>query len=77
VAIVSDVIYLVDSTRLKPLPEGEASVPHPAWAWDHAKAKESVRRLAALERASSAPATTGRCAARALRPVLESAAERY
>ena len=49
VAIVSDVVYLVDSARLKPLPEGEASVPHPAWAWDHAKAKESVRRLAALE----------------------------
>ena len=49
VALVSDVVYLVDSARLKPLPEGEASVPHPAWAWDHAKAKESVRRLAALE----------------------------
>jgi glyoxylase-like metal-dependent hydrolase (beta-lactamase superfamily II) len=49
VALVSDVVYLIDSARLKPLPEGEASVPHPAWAWDHAKAKESVRRLAALE----------------------------
>jgi hydroxyacylglutathione hydrolase len=49
VAIVSDVVYLVDSARLKPLPHGEASVPHPAWAWDHEKAKESVRRLAALE----------------------------
>lgn len=49
VAIVSDVVYLIDSARLKPLPAGEASVPHPAWAWDHAKAKESVRRLAALE----------------------------
>jgi hydroxyacylglutathione hydrolase len=49
VAIVSDVIYLVDSARLKELPEGEASVPHPAWAWNHEKAKESVRRLAALE----------------------------
>jgi hydroxyacylglutathione hydrolase len=48
-ALVSDVIYLVDSTRLKPLPHGEASVPHPAWAWDHEKAKESVRKLAALE----------------------------
>ena len=36
VALVSDVVYLVDSARLKPLPEGEASVPHPAWAWDHA-----------------------------------------
>lgn len=49
VALVSDVVYLVDSARLKPLPHGEASVPHPAWAWDHAQAKESVRRLAALE----------------------------
>jgi glyoxylase-like metal-dependent hydrolase (beta-lactamase superfamily II) len=49
VAIVSDVVYLVDSARLKPLPEGEASVPHPAFAWDHEKAKESVRKLAALE----------------------------
>jgi glyoxylase-like metal-dependent hydrolase (beta-lactamase superfamily II) len=49
VAIVSDVVYLVDSARLKPLPDGEASVPHPAWAWDHEKAKQSVRRLAALE----------------------------
>ena len=36
------------SARLKELPEGEASVPHPAWAWDHAKAKESVRKLAEL-----------------------------
>lgn len=48
-AIVSDVIYLVDSARLRPLPHGEASVPHPAWGWDHAKARESVRKLAALE----------------------------
>lgn len=29
VALVSDVVYLIDSARLKPLPEGEASVPHP------------------------------------------------
>lgn len=48
VAIVSDTVYLVDSARLRPLPEGEASVPHPAWAWDHEKAKASVRKLAAL-----------------------------
>jgi glyoxylase-like metal-dependent hydrolase (beta-lactamase superfamily II) len=48
-ALVSDVVYLVDSGRLKPLPEGEASVPHPAWAWDHQQAKESVRRLASLD----------------------------
>ena len=49
VALVSDVVYFVDSARLKPLPEGEGSVPHPAWAWDHQKAKESLRRLAALK----------------------------
>ena len=49
VALVSDIVYLVDSARLKPLPEGEASVPHPAWAWDHQQAKESVRKLAALD----------------------------
>ena len=49
VALVSDTVYLADSERLKPLPEGEASVPHPAWAWDHGRAKESVRKLAALE----------------------------
>jgi hydroxyacylglutathione hydrolase len=48
-ALVSDVVYLVDSARLKPLPHGEASVPHPAWAWNHAEAKRSVRRLAELE----------------------------
>jgi glyoxylase-like metal-dependent hydrolase (beta-lactamase superfamily II) len=48
-ALVSDVVYLIDSARLKPLPHGEASVPHPAWAWDHEKAKQSVRKLAALE----------------------------
>ncbi len=48
-ALVSDVVYLVDSARLKPLPKGEASVPHPAWAWNHELAKQSVRKLAALE----------------------------
>ena len=49
VALVSDVVYLVDSARLKPLPHGEASVPHPAFAWNHQEAKRSLRRLAELE----------------------------
>ncbi len=49
VALVSDTIYVIDSARLKPLPAGEASVPHPAWAWDHRQAKESVRKLAGLK----------------------------
>jgi hydroxyacylglutathione hydrolase len=48
-ALVSDVVYLVDSARLRPLPHGEASIPHPAFAWNHEEAKRSLRRLAALE----------------------------
>ncbi|HEX7244509.1 MAG TPA: MBL fold metallo-hydrolase [Solirubrobacterales bacterium] len=77
-ALVSDVVYLLDSTKLgKPLPPGEASVPHPAWGWDHAKAKDSVRKLAALEPATvcaghEAPLRDGN-----LRAVLERAADKY
>lgn len=76
VAIVSDTIYLVDSARLKPLPEGEASVPHPAWAWDHAKAKDSVRKLAALEPAVVVAGHDEPLRGESLRPVLERAAEK-
>jgi hydroxyacylglutathione hydrolase len=54
-ALVTDTVYLVDSTRLAELPEGEASVPHPVWNWDHAAAKESVRKLAALGPAKVCP----------------------
>ena len=45
-AIVSDVIYLVDSVRLR---AGEGpSVPHPVFNEDTERARESVRKLAAL-----------------------------
>jgi hydroxyacylglutathione hydrolase len=48
-ALVSDVIYMVDSIRLRALPEEDAPmVPHPVWAWDYAASIESVRKLAAL-----------------------------
>ena len=77
VALVSDVIYLVDSGRLKPLPAGEASVPHPAWAWDHARAKESVRRLAALEPRIVCAGHSGPLRGENLRETLELAAEKY
>ncbi len=78
-AIVSDVIYLVDSAvRLgRALPAGEASVPHPAWAWDHAKAKESVRKLAALEPAVVCAGHEGPLRNENLRETLERAAEKY
>lgn len=77
VALVSDVVYLVDSARLKPLPHGEASVPHPAFAWNHQEAKRSLRRLAELE-----PQVVGAGHERplrgdGLRPLLEAAAEKY
>jgi glyoxylase-like metal-dependent hydrolase (beta-lactamase superfamily II) len=77
VALVSDVVYLVDSARLKPLPHGEASVPHPAFAWNHQEAKRSLRRLAELE-----PLVVGAGHERPLRgddlrAVLERAAEKY
>lgn len=77
VALVSDVIYLVDSTRMRPLPKGEASVPHPAWAWDHAKAKESVRKLAALEPQVVGAGHERPLRGENLRETLERAAEKY
>ncbi len=78
VAIVSDVVYLIDSVRLgKPLPAGEASVPHPAWNWDHAKAKESVRKLAALEPRVLCAGHAEPLRGENLRETLERAAEKY
>jgi hydroxyacylglutathione hydrolase len=77
VAIVSDVVYFVDSGRLKPLPEGEASVPHPAWAWDHQKAKASVRRLAALDPRVVAAGHEQPLRGESLRATLERAADKY
>jgi hydroxyacylglutathione hydrolase len=76
-ALVSDVVYLVDPARLKPLPHGEASVPHPAFAWNHAEAKRSLRRLAELE-----PLVVGAGHERplrgdGLRATLEAAADKY
>jgi hydroxyacylglutathione hydrolase len=78
VAIVSDVVYLIDSTKMgRPLPKGEASVPHPAWGWDHAKAKESVRKLAALEPALVCTGHDEPLRGANLRATLERAAEKY
>jgi glyoxylase-like metal-dependent hydrolase (beta-lactamase superfamily II) len=78
VALVSDTIYLIDSARLgRHLPPGEASVPHPAWAWNHAKAKESVRRLAALEPAVVGAGHAEPLRGENLRETLERAAEKY
>lgn len=79
VALVSDVVYLVDSVRWigKSLPLGEASVPHPVWAWDHAKAKESVRKLAALEPLVVCAGHAEPLRGENLRPALERAAEKH
>ena len=78
VVLSTDVVYLLDSTRLgRPLPAGEASVPHPAWGWDHAKAKESVRKLAALEPAVLCTGHQLPLRGDNLRETLERAAEKY
>ena len=77
VALVSDVVYLVDSARLKPLPHGEASVPHPAFAWNHQEAKRSLRRLAELEPLVVAAGHEEPLRGDDLRAVLEAAAEKY
>jgi hydroxyacylglutathione hydrolase len=77
VALVSDVVYLVDSARLKPLPHGEASVPHPAFAWNHQEAKRSLRRLAELEPLVVGAGHERPLRGEGLRPVLEAAAEKY
>jgi hydroxyacylglutathione hydrolase len=77
VALVSDVVYLVDSARLKPLPEGEASVPHPAWGWDHQQAKQSLRRLAALDPRVVGAGHEQPLRGGSLRATLERAAEKY
>jgi glyoxylase-like metal-dependent hydrolase (beta-lactamase superfamily II) len=77
VALVSDVVYLVDSARLKPLPHGEASVPHPAFAWNHQEAKRSLRRLAELEPKVVGAGHEEPLRGDNLRPVLEAAAEKY
>src|SRR6476469_9713715 len=77
-ALVSDVVYLIDSVKLgKPLPPGEASVPHPAWAWNHDKAKESVRKLASLDPAIVATGHAEPLRGASLREPLERAAEKY
>ncbi len=78
VALVSDVIYLIDSVKMgRPLPPGEASVPHPAWGWDHAKAKESVRKLAALDPTIVGAGHAEPLSAKSLRETLERAADKY
>lgn len=78
-ALVSDTIYMVDSIRLRRLPDEEApAVPHRVWNFDHQAARESVRKLAALEPrtvwAGHADALSGE--PRQLRVLLERAADR-
>ena len=77
VALVSDVVYFVDSARLKPLPHGEANVPHPAFNWNHQEAKRSLRRLAELEPLVVAAGHEEPLRGDNLRPVLEAAAEKF
>ncbi len=76
-ALCSDTVYFIDSTRLKPLPEGEASVPHPVWNWDHGAARDSVRKLAALRPAKICAGHANALEGPGIESALALAAERY
>jgi glyoxylase-like metal-dependent hydrolase (beta-lactamase superfamily II) len=52
VAICSDTVYFADSETFKEIPDGEGSVPHPAWNFDTEQARASIRKLAALKPAA-------------------------
>ena len=75
-ALVSDTVYLVDSARLKELPEGEASLPHRAFTMDQEEARAAVRKLAALEPATVAAGHGQPLSGPDLRERLERAADR-
>ena len=79
VALVSDVVYLVDSVRLaNRCPTGEASVPHPAWTWDHAEGEGiGAASWPRWNPRSSPPATSEPLRGENLRATLERAAEKY
>jgi len=74
-ALVTDTIYQVDSIRLKAA--DAPSVPHPVFNKDHEQARDSVRKLAAMEPRTVWPghehAVTGEPAE--VRAILERAAE--
>ena len=76
VALVGDVVYLIDSARLKPLPEGEASVPHPAFGQSDEQARQSLRKLAALDPAVVGAGHGEPLCGESLRGTLERAAEK-
>ena len=46
--ICSDTVYFGDPETFKPFPPDEATVPHPAYNFDTDQARESLRKLAAL-----------------------------
>ena len=73
-ALVSDTIYLVDSARLKELPEGTASVPHPAFNMDTEAAREAIHRLIELNPRTICAGHGFALTAPDLRPALEAAA---
>ena len=78
-ALVTDTVYMIDSVgrRLgKPLPGGAVAVPHPIFNQDTERARQSVRKLAALEPATVAPGHAGPLRGENLREALEAAAEK-
>jgi hydroxyacylglutathione hydrolase len=81
-ALCTDVVYMIDSVGEKVnslgkrLPPGEATVPHPLFNQDHARARESVHRLAEMEPATLCPGHAGPLRGDDLRATLDRAAEK-
>ena len=73
--LCTDTVYFGDSETFKPLPEDEASVPHPAWNFNTEQARESLRKLAALNPAVVAAGHEEPRRGPNLVPMLERAAE--
>lgn len=75
-ALVTDTIYLVDSARLRELPEGTATIPHPAFNMDTEAARDAVHRLIELNPTTIGAGHGHPLTASDLRPTLERAAHR-
>jgi glyoxylase-like metal-dependent hydrolase (beta-lactamase superfamily II) len=74
--LCTDTVYFGDSETFKPYPPDEASVPHPCWNFNTEQARESLRKLAALNPAIIAAGHEEPRRGPGLVPMLERAAEK-
>ena len=75
VVLCTDTVYFGDSETFESYPEDEARVPHPAWNHNTERARESLRKLAALNPAVIGAGHEEPRRGPGLVPMLERAAE--